>query len=69
MANLSSVDAGRDRDEVAAYMAELTGELALVARRHGFDTLAYLLEMARLEAESTAHRPKSPEPKRNNARG
>jgi len=69
MANLSGVDAGRDRDEVAAYMAELTGELALVARRHGFDTLAYLLEMARLEAESTARRPKSPETKGNSGRG
>ena len=69
MANLFGVDAGRDRDEVAAYMAELTGELALVARRHGFDTLAYLLEMARLEAESTARRPKPPETKRDTARG
>ena len=61
MADLSGVDAEHDRDEVAAYMAELTGELALVARRHGFDTLAYLLDMARLEAEGATHGPKTPD--------
>lgn len=69
MANLSGVDAGRDRDEVAAYLAELTGELALVARRHGFDALAYLLDMAQLEAERVTRRPKSPHSKHNTARG
>lgn len=69
MANLSGVDTGRDRDEVAAYLAELTGELALVARRHGFDALAYLLDMAQLEAESVTRRPRSPDPKRSAARG
>jgi hypothetical protein len=40
-----------DRDQVAAYVAEMTGELALIARRHGFDALGFLLEMAQLEAE------------------
>ncbi len=68
MANLFGVDAGRDPDEVAAYLAEMTGELSQVARWHGFDALAYLLDMARLEAEGAAHRPKPPEAKRNTAR-
>lgn len=38
--------------ETAAYIAELTGDLALLARRNGFDTLAYLLDIARLEADN-----------------
>ena len=40
--------------EVAAYVATVTTELATLSRQNGFDTLAYLLEMARLEAENTA---------------
>ena len=69
MANLIDNEAGRDRDEVAAYVAELTGELSLVARRHGLDALAYLLDMARLEAESSARRPKTSGPKTKIAHG
>ena len=69
MANLTNTEVGRDRDQVAAYVADLTGELALVARRHGLDTLAYLLDMARLEAESTARRPKTPEAKPKSSHG
>ena len=34
----------------AAYIADLTAELAALARGSGFQTLAYLLDMARLEA-------------------
>jgi hypothetical protein len=30
----------------------MTTELALIARRHGLDTLSYILEMARLEADN-----------------
>jgi hypothetical protein len=36
--------------EAAELIATMSGELAQVARRHGFDALAYLLDMARLEA-------------------
>jgi hypothetical protein len=36
----------------ADYVAELVLELALIAHRHRLDTLGYLLEVARLEAES-----------------
>ncbi len=41
-----------DRSEAAAYIASLSGDLALMARRYGLNTLGYLLEMAKLEAES-----------------
>lgn len=44
--------------EVASYVATLSNDLALLARRNGLDTLGYLLEMVRLEAESlTRHHP------------
>jgi hypothetical protein len=39
---------------VAAYIADLTGDLARMARRQGLQTLGYLLEMARIEAEATS---------------
>jgi hypothetical protein len=38
----------------AAYIASLTSALADVARRQGLSDLTYLLDMARLEAESCA---------------
>lgn len=44
-------DAGTQA-EAAAYVAELTANLAVVAKRHGLDALGYLLDMARLEAEN-----------------
>jgi hypothetical protein len=40
-----------DRAEVANYVATLSGDLALMARRAGLETLGYLLDMAKLEAE------------------
>jgi len=42
------------RSVVANYVATLTAELATMARRSGLDTLGYLLEMVRLEAENEA---------------
>jgi len=45
-------DEARYRAEVAAYIAELTTDLALKARKHGLDSLGYILEMAKLEAEN-----------------
>jgi hypothetical protein len=41
-----------DRTAAAAYIADLTGGLAQMARHHGFSTLGYLLDMAKLEAEN-----------------
>lgn len=38
-------------DEAARYLAGAVADLALIARRHGLDTLGYLLDMAQLEAE------------------
>lgn len=43
-------------DSVAHYIAALTGELAMIARRNGLDTLSVLLEMAQLEADQAAKR-------------
>ena len=43
-----------DRAQAAAYVAALSADLAALARRHNLDTLGYLLDMARLEAEGTA---------------
>ena len=41
-------------DSTARYIASIADELALLARRDGLDTLSYLLEMARLEADHAA---------------
>jgi hypothetical protein len=40
------------QNAVASYVATLSNDLATLARRNGLDTLGYLLEMVRLEAES-----------------
>jgi hypothetical protein len=39
---------------VAHYIAALTGELARLARGHRMDGLAYILDMAQMEAEQIA---------------
>jgi hypothetical protein len=41
-----------DLSGAAGYIAEMSRDLAVLARRNGLDTLAYLLDIARLEAES-----------------
>lgn len=41
-----------DRVAAASYVAELSAELAVLARHHRLDVLGYILEMARLEAEN-----------------
>ena len=46
-------------EEFADYAALLTGELAVLARSYGLQTLADLLDMARLEAEAASGRPKA----------
>jgi hypothetical protein len=38
----------------AHYIAALSGELAHIARGHGLQSLAYILDMARLEADQIA---------------
>jgi hypothetical protein len=48
--------AGRGQSPSAAadYIATITDELTRLARSHGLDSLAYILEMAHLEAEQIA---------------
>jgi hypothetical protein len=41
-----------DQSTTASYIEELSGDLAAIARRHGLDTLGYILEMAKLEAHN-----------------
>ena len=43
-----------DSVEVAVYVASITADLANMARHAGLDTLGYLLEIVRLEAENAA---------------
>jgi hypothetical protein len=38
----------------AIYIGTLTEELSQMARRHGLDSLRYILDMARLEADQIA---------------
>jgi hypothetical protein len=37
--------------DAATYIATLAEELSQMARRHGLESLSYILEMARLEAD------------------
>ena len=37
--------------DAAVYIATLAEELAQIARHHGLESLSYILEMARLEAD------------------
>ena len=49
-----------ERTAVATYVASLSADLAKMARETGLDTLGYLLEMVRLEAESSARQNPTP---------
>lgn len=42
--------------EAADYIAQATGELGQLARTHRLGMLAYLLDMAKLEADETLRR-------------
>jgi hypothetical protein len=48
------------RTAVASYVASISADLAKMARDTGLDTLGYLLEMVRLEAESSARSVQGP---------
>ena len=45
-------DEQRRRAEATAYIAEMTGNLANMARKNGLGALGFILEMAQLEAEN-----------------
>ena len=49
---------------VASYVATLSADLAAMSRRTGLDTLGYLLEMVRLEAESATRQSNGPDGRR-----
>ncbi len=61
MADQSRTGGAADRTAEASYVATLSADLSVMARRSGLDTLGYLLEIVRLEAENlarpTSHRP------------
>lgn len=43
-----------DKAQVAVYVASMSADFANMARDTGLETLGYLLEMVRLEAENAA---------------
>jgi hypothetical protein len=53
MANQSTSGEPASRAAVASHVAS-AADLAAMSRKTGLETLGYLLEMARLEAESTS---------------
>ena len=53
-----------DRAATACYIAEMASDLAFLARGQGLDTLGFLLEMAKLEADNCATAPTANKPPR-----
>ena len=43
-------------EDIARYIAQMTTEMAAIARSANLDLLAYFLEMAKIEANVTARR-------------
>ncbi len=62
MARGSDPKSGSEMVEFAAYVAALTAELSRLARAHRLGTLAYLLDMTRLEARTLSNGAGPPEP-------
>ncbi len=52
MADPTGTSEPGNRTVVANYVATMSADLATMARRTGLETLGYLLEMVRLEAEN-----------------
>ena len=52
MTETAPISVDERRAAAALYIANMTAGLALEARRHGLNTLGYLLDMAKLEAEN-----------------
>jgi len=59
----SSGSASGDSADVASYIATISADLGMLARRQGLDTLGYLLDMVRLEAENQMDRVDQVEPR------
>jgi hypothetical protein len=45
-----------DTPDTALYIASMADELALLAKSHNLEALAYILDMARLEADQISKR-------------
>jgi hypothetical protein len=57
----SEIATERDQRAAAAgYIATLVADLGSIAQHHRLDTLAYILDMARLEAENASVNPPGP---------
>lgn len=54
MDKFSDATAPNDPAVLASYVAQISGELARLSRENGLTTLAYILEMARLEARNVS---------------
>ena len=54
MADQPGTGEAADRTAIASYVATLSADLSVMVRRGGLDTLGFLLEMVRLEAENLA---------------
>jgi hypothetical protein len=50
-----------DSSGAANYIATMSRDLATLARHNGLDTIAYLLDIARLEAEGAAKTARRPD--------
>jgi hypothetical protein len=49
------------KPDAALYIASLAEELSRLAKSHEFDALAYILDMARLEADQVSKRWSGPD--------
>jgi hypothetical protein len=54
MANQPTSSDNGSRAAVASYVASMSADLATMSKRTGLETLSFLLEMVRLEAESAS---------------
>ncbi len=54
MDKIPDATAPNDPAVFASYVAQISGELARLSRDNGLPTLAYILEMARMEARNAA---------------
>ena len=50
----SEPDQPAEMPDTALYIASMISELSRLAKSHNLDTLAYLLDMARLEADQVS---------------
>jgi hypothetical protein len=66
MSDQSTSGSGENGNQtaVATYVAALSADLASIARQNGLQTLGYLLEMARLEAQSVSRHVRTPNGRR-----